>query len=499
MTPPTADQPDATALAAFHAGGGFLFPFRRGYDDLGTLLEHLPKDAWRRDEAVLGGLVLYLVKQGQAQRAKSYLTAAKLDFEKTDQFQIMELLLALHLGEPVSEQKLRQWRRLERSLPISEPLLLGLYFNAMMAMFVRLGRISDARIAGQQAISCYREDGHVYLEHFIYIHLADLDVIEGRLHRAQHNLTAAERCLTQSGTHYGNEDAVISVIRLAIDYERGDLARVRIRATDLRNSLLIGDSWSELFFQLARIAVLSAYFLEGREAAAEELASFQADYTRRHVGEPRAMEALQALVWHLEWHPGAAERTLEHLREWPMQSAIGTMLATELERTMGLSTAPLPKTPRAAIVGALQDARTARGPKRRAALERALRLAFDEGQIAPFLEHRDVLMGLNATLSRSDRLHIQGRLSRMTNRVLRLVSDSYVVPAPLRDAGFNRRQYRVAVALLSGATNKQIARQLGTSEATVKYHLTSLYRLTGVRRRSEFIDFMYEKDTFLNS
>ena len=82
----------------------------------------------------------------------------------------------------------------------------------------------------------------------------------------------------------------------------------------------------------------------------------------------------------------------------------------------------------------------------------------------------------------------------MTNRVLRLVSDSYIVPAPYRNRGFNRRQYRVAAALVSGASNKQIARQLGTSEATVKYHLTSIYRLAGVRRRADFIDFASEID-----
>lgn len=467
-----------------------LFPFHDGYEELGKLLDVIPKEAWRRDEAVLGSLVLYLVKQGQAPRAKSYLNALVLDFEKTDQFIVIELLLALHLGEEVSDRDLRRWRRLERTLPINEPLLLGLYYNAMMAMQVRMGYISAARIAGQQAISCYREAEHVYLEHFIYIHLADLDLIEGRLHRAQRGLATAEQCLAQSGTHYGNEQEVISVIRLAVDYERGELARVRARASELRNCLVRGDSWSELFFQLARVAVLSTYFLEGREAASRELTDYQADYARRHGGEAPTMEALQALIWQLEWQPDAAERSLEQLRRASMQSAIGTMLVTELEGTMGIGEPVSADTPRARIVKALQQARTARGSKRLATLEKALRLAFDEGQIAPFLEHRDVFIGLSATLLRSDRLHGQGRLGRMTDRVLRQVSGSYVIPESLRKLGFNWRQYRVASALLSGATNKQIARQLGTTEATVKYHVTSLYRLSGVRRRRDFIDFM---------
>ncbi|MDJ1009650.1 MAG: hypothetical protein QNJ13_17710 [Paracoccaceae bacterium] len=232
----TNPEASSAVLDDFHRGGGFLFPFRHGYPALERLLERLPADTWRRDEAVLGGLVLLLVKRGQAARAKSYLTAVDLEFPKTDQFIVLELLLALHLGEPVGERKLRRWRRLERTLPISDPLLLGLYYNAMMAMYVRLGRSADARVTGQQAISCYREAGHVYLEHFIHIHLADLDVIEGRLHRATQGLAAAERCLAQSGVRYGNETEVIAITRLAIHYERGELRAVRTRAAGLRNS-----------------------------------------------------------------------------------------------------------------------------------------------------------------------------------------------------------------------------------------------------------------------
>ncbi|HCQ64989.1 MAG TPA: hypothetical protein DIU07_07390, partial [Rhodobacteraceae bacterium] len=206
---------------------------------------------WRGDEAVLGELMLHLVKQGQAARAKSYLRAADVRFRKTDLFDFLELLLALPMGEPVSDRNVTAWRRLERSLPVAEPLLLGLDYNAMMAMSVRLGHFIEARVAGQQAISCCREDGHVYLEHFIHILLADLDVIEGRLHRA-------ERGLAQAGVSYSNEDALIEVIRSAIAYERGDLEHIRREADGLRTSQLGGDSWSELFFQLARIAVLSA-------------------------------------------------------------------------------------------------------------------------------------------------------------------------------------------------------------------------------------------------
>lgn len=485
-----------TALVALYENGGMLFPFRKGYAALGELLKAMPADAWRKDEAVLGGLILHLVKNGHAARAKSYLTASHFEFKKTYKFEILKLLLALHLGDPVSIAQLASWRRLERELPVSEPLLLGLYYNAYMAMLVRVGRLNEARVAGQQAVSCYREDGHIYLEHFIHIHLADIDVVEGRLKQARRRLSSAKSCLEQSQVLYGNEHDIIEIIELAIDYEHGRLERVRKEAPRLRASLMKGDSWSELFFQLARLSVLSCYFLEGRIAAQKEIELFQADYARRHSGPPTTIDALDALIWHLEWHPNEASRILDVLQKSPMDSAIGDVLVDELDNRIGRGELTLSQTPRNAIVAALHKAQKSRGRVRNGAIETAIRLALESGQIAPFLENRDVFLGVSSKLANSKFARNHRSLARLTNLILRKVEESYVVPGKLVEMGFNRRQYRVAAALQSGASNKQMARQLGTTEATVKYHLTSLYRLSGTRSRREFIDYIDEIGIF---
>ncbi len=344
-------------------GGGILFPFRNGYERLSLLLDVLPNEAWRHDEAVLGGLVLYLLKNGQVARAKSYLRARNLLFEKTYRHEFLELLVALHLGERVSENKMTIWRRLERKLPLQDMLLLGLYYNAMMAMLVRIGNLEDARGAGQQAISCFREERHSYLEHFIHIHLADIDVIEGQLRRALRGLSAAERCLAQSGVAYGNEVEVIEVIRLAVGYERGEFAKVSDQSVRLRESLLKGDSWSELFFQLARICILSTYFSKGLLAAQHELELFHADYVRRHAGRATTVDVLLAMIWRLEWNPDESVQVLEALNDVDIHSAIGKILETE-QRFWLNGSKPIEKpTPRSKIVTNLQHAQSSKdGP-----------------------------------------------------------------------------------------------------------------------------------------
>ena len=84
---------------------------------------------------------------------------------------------------------------------------------------------------------------------FIFI-LRTLTLLRVRLRRALRGLSAAERCLTQSGVTYGNEVEVIEVIRLAVDYERGEFAKVREQSLRLRESLLKGDSWSGIVFSV---------------------------------------------------------------------------------------------------------------------------------------------------------------------------------------------------------------------------------------------------------
>ena len=487
------------AFDELHNGGGILYPFRNGYENLAVLLETVPSDAWRCDESVLGGLVLYLLKQGQAIRAKSYLRARNLQFEKTYWFEFLELMVALHLGERVSEKKLTTWRRLERKLPLQDTLLLGLYYNVLMAMFVRVGNLEEARNAGQQSISCFREEGHSYLEHFIHIHLADIDVVEGRLRRALRGLTAAERCLSQSGLSYGNEIEVIEVIKLAVSYERGEFVKVRNSSTRLRESLLKGDSWSELFFQLTRISVLSTYFLDGLRAAQHELELFQADYVRRHAGRATTIDVLSAMIWRLEWNPNEAAQHLEILDGVDMHSAIGGFLLAEQRVLLHHEKPMVNDSPRGKIVSDLQTAQSQRGQTRRNALERSLWNAFKEGQIAPFLENRDALLGMASQITSISGLRRHPIMLRLVNKILKSVNQSYVIPETLRKIGFNRRQYRVVAALQAGATNKQIARQLGITESTVKYHLTSIYKIADVSKRSDLIEFMYKKEIFINS
>ena len=55
------------------------------------------------------------------------------------------------------------------------------------------------------------------------------------------------------------------------------------------------------------------------------------------------------------------------------------------------------------------------------------------------------------------------------------------------------REHRVLKAILEGSTNKEIARQLGVSENSVKWVTHQLLKKTGVRKRSQLVRVALEK------
>jgi DNA-binding NarL/FixJ family response regulator len=68
-------------------------------------------------------------------------------------------------------------------------------------------------------------------------------------------------------------------------------------------------------------------------------------------------------------------------------------------------------------------------------------------------------------------------------RVARAVLARGTTPAPL--AGMTAREREVLALLGTGMANKVIARRLGISEATVKAHLTRIFRQIGVTDRTQ--------------
>ena len=63
-------------------------------------------------------------------------------------------------------------------------------------------------------------------------------------------------------------------------------------------------------------------------------------------------------------------------------------------------------------------------------------------------------------------------------------------PMPVRDYNLTPRERQIAGAVVSGMTNREIARQLKVTEDTVKHHMTSIFDKLGVSNRLELALFV---------
>ena len=61
-------------------------------------------------------------------------------------------------------------------------------------------------------------------------------------------------------------------------------------------------------------------------------------------------------------------------------------------------------------------------------------------------------------------------------------------------ASLTPQQYKVLVMLRDGSLNKQIAWELNVSEATIKAHITAIFRKLGVKNRTQAVIALQQMD-----
>jgi LuxR family transcriptional regulator, maltose regulon positive regulatory protein len=122
------------------------------------------------------------------------------------------------------------------------------------------------------------------------------------------------------------------------------------------------------------------------------------------------------------------------------------------------------------------------------ALDRALGLALPGHVLQPFVEHgRPLIDAFERALVRAGGRgapNLRARfLSTVQDSLRRLASP----PARRRQQTLSPREAEIAAALARGLSNKLIARELGLSEGTVKFHLRNLYTKLGAHSRDDVL------------
>jgi DNA-binding NarL/FixJ family response regulator len=83
-----------------------------------------------------------------------------------------------------------------------------------------------------------------------------------------------------------------------------------------------------------------------------------------------------------------------------------------------------------------------------------------------------------------------GRIARRQRKATRVTVGAraeHSVPVGTAARPLTGRERQIVDALLAGCANKEIARQLGVSDQTIKNQLTTLYAKVGVTSRLELV------------
>jgi len=486
------------AETLINAYGGIDFAFLYGYDFLAKILNALPENAHLDSELFLGLYCEYLSKKGRAWRAQTLLDNGEFLFRKTHLFDLIELSVAIRLGNNLKTEKIQRWKDLENHLPVDQPLSSGVYCNCMLIILVRLNRIDEARSYGHRALESYRTAKQPYLQFFIHQHLADLAVVCGELKTARRHLDAARFYFDYAGICYGSEVESTEVVQLTLDFEHGRLEQIPERAAQIRKRLAQTENVAEIIVQICRIGAMSLYFLCGGAAARQFLEESQIDYHHSQGEFSTALDVIMANIDLLDGRAEQARHTIQEARQHGIFSAIGTAVAEtvigKLDPSRTLLGHPTENyNTRHRVVSELIKAADAsagnQGAVLRKHVEQAMRIAVNEGLVEIFLEHREVVAKVSARLAKGTFARGHKQLARMARHIHTLVQNSYVAPAQFSHLGISTQQLRVLSALQNGSTNKQVARTLGLSEAAIKYHVANLFRIFGVSKRGELIEF----------
>jgi LuxR family maltose regulon positive regulatory protein len=344
---------------------------------------------------------------------------------------------------------------------------------------------------------------------------AMIHLTRGELRDAQQVADAELERLAAAGSHYGTSGAIIATVLADALYERNEIAAARVlldEHLDIAEDSCIPDLIISAFLERSRIARI-----EGDPRLADELAA-----RLQRTGERRALVRLTASALlekaRVALAEGRVETAAAHTEAacaypfWdlaPFQGAFGNDIENRdvgrarLELFRGGTSAVQPLEAQVAAAEAIGRARRAlklRGllaqalwvsGQRRPGLRQlqlALAVAAPEGLVRTLADEPWVLPDM---LENAD-LGGDARLTAFAKRVAGACGPSLAATraGEPREAGegiLSRRETEVLALLARGLSNKEMARELSRSEATVATHLRRIYEKLGAHTRTQAI------------
>lgn len=344
-------------------------------------------------------------------------------------------------------------------------------------------------------------------------HFGALALARGHLHEARHQLQIGLKTWRRDFRYDLSYRALSYILLAEIDYELDALSEAQSKIDEALYSVEHVEGWYELYASVYETASMLALHKEGPERALmllnraegvlrirELLRNFLPTMRMRIAavsGDIRGAREIAAKSRLEEIWSGPASQDQLSRREWDLigltlcQVAIET---GELDRASEIldriqaqvrRSGRLRSEVRAHLLRA--DVRRGRGDLQGAvqSLRQALETGSAQGYVRVFLDEAGRLRSLLDLLDGSSERSLPPHLEVFAARLGRALPGDR--PPPKSPGLLSARERDVLHELSLGHSNKLIARKLGVSEATVKFHVQNVFRKLDVRRRTSAV------------
>ena len=505
----------ARAIGYVENAGGVLVGIRQGVGYLRSLLNHIPTNAVHASPRAKLCLAYVLAKEGRiVEAAKLFdeVVAQRVtdDRDLTDEITLIDALLRIYEDRTISDEDIAHFESLTRSTPESEPLVRGVLHNILCVTQIQAGDLKNARLSGDRSMAYYRDLDTKYLQFFIHINISIIDLEEGLLSDAQKRRMAALDLAERYFPADRGLAGIASVLLSEVHLERGDPMAASRHIFNSLHDIEVREGWSELYVPGYTVAMEVAYANGGLEAAAEILDQAERTIRRRnmrrlqrlicykrldlfvraeradlaeltlqdidrltHVDEEDArpcwrghyMVAFSLARYHIRF--GNAAHALEPLND-AVRKAKEANAARFLVKGLILQSMALHKS---------GDSRAAAKP-----FKQAIALGSSCGFYGSFIEEGRLLAQSVQAIVRTTGIGDMNEAE--VEFVARLLSDMCTGEHGEATHILSSRELEVMEKLAQGHSNKLIARHLGLSEPTVKFHLKNIYAKLGVNKRA---------------
>ena len=503
------------AIAYIEDAGGVRVGIREGVGYLRSLLEQIPSRLIHASPRVKLCAAYVLAKEGRLAEAGRNLDEVAAegvadDGALADEIILIGSLFRIYEDRTISSEDIARLENVTEATPESEPLVRGVLHNLLCIAQMQAGDLVNARLSGERAMAYYEDLDALYLQFFIHVNMSIVDFEQGLLGDARKRREAALDLVERHFPADKGLAGIASVLLAEVRLERGEpLSACRHVFESLRD-IEVREGWSEVYMPGYAVAMEVAFADDGLDGALGVLDQAERTARRRNASRLQRLTRYRRLDLLVRANrrdlADPALRDIERgpdgdsdgggpcwrggymaafcLARYQMRFGDGARALELLEDAVGRAdrTGAIRFLVKGLVLQSMAlhetgDTRSAAG-----AFKRAAGLGSSLGFHACLVEEGEPLATCVRAIVRATGIGDMDPAA--VEFVARLLSDLCAKDPGESPPILTLREQEVMERLAFGNSSKRIARYLGLSEPTVKFHLKNIYAKLGVNKRA---------------